>query len=295
MSATVQIRSDTCKSCGLCGEICPIPIMKIDSNGRVFLRSDRMSLCIKCGQCMAACPTQSILIDGLTYERDLFSLPKGRASNQPFLEMIRTRRAVRNFVDKPVPNELLTAVVDAIRFAPPGFTPIKTEIVVVQDMQIIRDALPEMIRVYDRLTQAMHHPVARLVIRRKLGRAKFMTLENHVIPLMNSRLPELKQGVEDTITRSAPAMLVFHAQRDAESYETDIHIALTYGFLAAHAVGLGATPIDLIPPAIENSPALRTLFKIPEQNAVVAAMILGYPKYRYQRGIQRDLRSTTWI
>ena len=115
--------------------------------------------------------------------------------------MITTRRAIRNFQDKPVPKDLLEKIVQAITFAPPGFTPIKTEIVVVQDTEVIRKALPHMIEVYDYLVKAMNNPVARFFIRRKVGKAKFKTIENHVVPLMKSRLPELKMGVEDTITR----------------------------------------------------------------------------------------------
>jgi hypothetical protein len=128
-----------------------------------------------------------------------------------------------------------------------------------------------------------------------VGKAKFSTIEKHVVPLMKSRLPELKMGVEDTITRYAPAMIVFHANRNVENYEADIYIALTYGFLAAHALGLGGSAMDLIPPAIQNSPMLRKMLLIPDNNVVVASMILGYPKYRYQRGIKRELRSVTWI
>jgi nitroreductase len=155
--------------------------------------------------------------------------------------MITTRRAIRNFRDQPVPRELLEKVVEAISFAPPSFTPVKTEIVVVQDTAVIRRALPEMIRIYDGLLKAMSHPVARLFVRRKVGSAKCKMLETHVIPLMNSRLPELKRGVEDTITRDAPAMILFYAQRDAENPNADIHIALTYGLLVPHAIGLGGT------------------------------------------------------
>jgi nitroreductase len=258
-------------------------------------RQDRLPLCIQCGQCMAVCPTQSIVVDGLSYSRDFFALPEGPAAEMPFLEMITTRRALRNFRDQPVPRELLEKVVQAITFAPPSFTSLKTDIVVAQDTAVIRKALPEIIEVYDGLLKAMRHPVARLFIRRKVGAATFRTLEQHVVPLMESRLPELEQGVEDTITRYAPAMILFHAHRDAENYEADISIALTYAFLAAHALGLGATAIDLVPPAIQNSAVLRELFSIPEGNVVVASMILGYPKYRYQRGIKRELRSVTWI
>jgi nitroreductase len=244
---------------------------------------------------MAVCPTRSIVVNGLSYERDFFPLPNGPVAGLPFAQMIGTRRAVRNYKDEPVPRDLLERVVEAISFAPPAFPPIKTGLVVVQDAAVIRSALPEMIALYDRLVQAMHHPVARLFVRRRVGRATFQTLRHHVVPLMASRLPELKEGTEDTITRHAPAMILFHAHRDAENYEADIYIALAYGLLAAHALGLGACAIDLIPPAVENSPTLRTLLSIPESNAVMACMILGYPRIRYQRGIKRELKGVTWI
>jgi hypothetical protein len=53
--------------------------------------------------------------------------------------------------------------------------------------------------------------------------------------------------------------------------------------------------MDLIPPAIQNNQELRKMFSIPDNNNVVASMILGYPKYRYQRGIKRELKSVAWI
>jgi len=295
MEKRISINRETCNVCGLCEEICPIRIMKKDGEAGIEFRPDRLFLCIQCGQCMAICPSQSIVVDGLAYSQDFFALPAGPVAEMPFLEMIKTRRAIRVFKEQPVPRELLEKVVQAITFAPPGFIPIKTEVVVVQDTAVIRQALPEMIKVYDGLIGAMSNPVARFFIRRKIGNAKFKTVAQHVVPLMKSRLPELKQGTEDTITRYAPAMIVFHAHRDAENYEGDIYIALTYAFLAAHALGLGGSAMDLIPPAIQNSPVLRKLFSIPDSNVVVGSMILGYPKYRYQRGIKRNLKSVTWI
>jgi len=295
MEQPISIKKDACNLCGLCVEICPNRIMTIDDLDGISLRPDRLVLCIKCGQCMAVCPSQAIVVDDLVYERDFFALPKGSSEDMPFLEMIKTRRAIRVFKNQPVPRELLEKVVEAITFAPPGFTPLKTELTVVQDTAVIRQALPEMIRVYDSLVKAMDNPIARFIVRRKVGAATFSTLRRHVVPLMKSRLPELKQGTEDTITRYAPAMIIFHAHRDAENYEEDIHIALTYGFLAAHALGLGGSAMSIIPPPIQRSPLLRKLFSIPETNMVVGSMILGYPKYRYQSGIKRNLKNVTWI
>lgn len=295
MENAVNIQHGTCKICGLCGEVCPMKIMKKDRSDGISFRQDRLPFCIKCGQCMAICPTKSIIIEGLSYSRDFFEVSETRAAETSFFDMIANRRAIRNFQEKPVPKELLEKIVQAITFAPPGFTPIKTEIVVVQDTEVIRKALPYIIEVYDYLVKAMKNPIARFFIRRKVGKAKFNTIENHVVPLMKNRLPELKKGVEDTITRYAPAMIVFYANRNAENYEADIYIALTYGFLAAHALGLGGSAMDLIPPAIQNKQELRKMFLIPDRNVVVASMILGYPKYSYQRGIKRELKSVTWI
>jgi len=295
MENAISIDQETCRTCGLCSEVCPNKILSKNPLGRITFRQDRLSSCMKCGQCMAICPTKSIRIEGLSYSRDFFEIPEKFPLEAPFFNMITSRRAVRNFRDQPVPKELLEKVVQAITFAPPGFTPIKTEIVVVQDTQIIRKALPYMIKLYDDLVRAMGNPIARFFIRREVGKEKFNTIRNHLIPLLKSRLPELKRGEEDTLTRYAPAMILFHASKTAENYEGDAYVALTYGFLAAHAVGLGGSAMDIIPPAIQHSPELRKMFSIPEGNQVVASMILGYPKHPYQRGIRRALKSVTWI
>jgi ferredoxin len=290
-----EFNHETCKACGLCGEVCPNRIIKKDDSARMMFRPDMRQWCIKCGQCMAVCPTKSIIIESLSYDEDFAELPHDNSYKDAFMNMIVTRRAIRNFEDKPVPSELLEKIVDAIAFSPPSFPPIKTEVVVVQNTTIIRQALPHMIEMYDFLVNAMNKPLMRFLIKRRIGREKFNTLLHHVVPVMKTRLPDLKAGTEDTITRHAPAMIVFHANKNAEGYRQDIYIALTYGFLAAHALGLGGSAMDLIPPAIERNKELRKMFSIPDSNEVVASMIVGFPKYKYQRTIKRKLKSITWI
>jgi ferredoxin len=291
----ITVNDETCKKCGLCSEVCPNKIIKKNDSGEISFRQDRIQFCFQCGQCMAICPTESIHVEGLSYSKDFVDIPEIESFEKLFFNMILTRRAVRNFKDQPVPRELLEKIVQAIAFAPPGFPPIKTEIVVVQDTTLIRKALPHMIDVFDFLVKAMANPMMRLIIKRRVGREKFNLLLHHLIPLMRNRLPELKMGVEDTITRNAPAMILFHANRNSENYREDIYVALTYGFLAAHALGLGGSAMDIIPPPIERNKELRKMFLIPDTNEVVASMILGYPRYRYQRAIKRELKGVTWI
>jgi nitroreductase len=75
----------------------------------------------------------------------------------------------------------------------------------------------------------------------------------------------------------------------------DAHIYLTYSLLAAHSLGLGASAIGLIGPAINQSKPLRRLFRIPEGNEVVESMIAGYPKFPFKRAIVRPRTKVAFI
>jgi nitroreductase len=269
--------------------------MIISESGEISFRSDRIDLCFKCGQCMSICSTKSFLVQGLSYDKDFFPLPETKGVEETFFNLIYTRRAVRNFHDKPVPKELLEKIVTAISFAPPGFPPVKTGIIVVSDPEMIRKALPHMIDLFDVLVKKMKNPLFRFFIEKEVGKQRFRTMRHHLIPLLISRLPELKQGTEDTITRNAPAMIIFHADRSSEDSREDLFIAATYGMLASHSIGLGGSIMDIIPPAINKKNELRELFKIPENNQVIASLIIGFPKYKYQRGIKRNLKSIAWL
>jgi nitroreductase/NAD-dependent dihydropyrimidine dehydrogenase PreA subunit len=297
MSKAISINQTTCKRCLLCAEVCPNKILIKNISGEIGIRSEREGTCFKCGQCMAVCETKSIVIDGMSYESDFFELPQNEPGSleKPFNDLILTRRAIRNFKDKPVPRDMLEKVVAAVSFAPPGFPPLKTKLIVVQNKQVIRQALPFMINFYERLLGMMRNPVVRLFIRKEAGSKKFRTMQDHLIPLLISRLPALKDGTEDTLTRNAPAMILFIADKNGEDINQDISIAATYGMLAAHSLGLGGSIMDIIPPAINKDPELRKLFGITHNQEVVTSIILGFPRYKYRRGIKRNLKDVRWI
>lgn len=297
MRNSIIINQTTCKQCQLCAEVCPNRIPIKNESNEMVIRSDRKDLCFICGQCMAVCSTRSITVDGLSYETDFFELPQNVSNDyeKSFYDMIHTRRAIRNFKDKQVPRELLEKIVEAISFAPPGFPPLKIKIVVVQNTALIRNALPNMIQLYDKLVGMMKIPLYRFFIKKELGKKKFKTLQGHLIPLLISRLPTLKNGTEDTITRNAPAMILFLADKKEEDISQDIFIAATYGMLATHSLGLGGSIMDLIPPAINKDDELRKLFCIPDNHEIITSIIIGYPKYKYQRGIKRSLKSVKWL
>ncbi len=292
---THSVNSETCTKCGLCAEVCPNQIMEWAQGKEPGFRADRISLCFQCGHCMAVCPTQSITAGGLSYEKDFFELPMGGVGEYDFFNFLSSRRSVRNFQDKPVPREMLQRIIDAVTLAPMGFPPHKVEVTVVKNRTTIKKALPHLMKLYRDLNKWIKNPLAQFFMKRKMKPETFNTIKNHVVPVMEKGLPEMQEKGRDIFTRGAPALLLFHAHRGSENHTEDSHVAVTYGLLAAHALGLGAAAIGLIAPAVERNRALRKLFQIPGENEVLASMIVGYPKLSFRRGIKRELAKVSWI
>lgn len=295
MVVEIAVDDQTCRRCGICLEVCPNKIFVLDQNGAVIPDSGKTNLCVRCGHCMAICPTKSIKIAGLAYEENFFALPAPLDDAEIFYNFLATRRSIRVFQNKPVPRDLLEKIIEAIAMAPMGFPPHKTEIAVVQNKDVLEEALKHMVKSFEEMQKGMENPLIRSLIRLSVNRETFNTMKNHVLPIMQAGLPSMKKNGEDIIMRGAPAMLIFHAEKAAENHTDDAKIGLAYGLLAAHALGLGATAIGLVPPVIQRSKRLRKLFQIPEENEVLVAMVVGYPKYHFQRGIRRELRKVTWI
>lgn len=289
------VNQQTCIKCSSCIDVCPNKIIEMGQASEVIFNSNKQSLCVKCGHCMAICPTKSIKIADLSYEENFIKLPETLVDENSFFDFLSTRRSIRLFQDKPVPRELLEKIINAVSMAPMGFPPHKTEITVAQNKSVINEALKYMIKSYQDLEKGMKNPMIRSIIRFSVNRETFNSIKNHVLPIMKIGLPYMEKTRDDIITRGAPAMLIFHANKTAESHTEDLYICLAYGLLAAHSLGLGATAIGLVPPVIERNKSLRKMFQIPSKNEVLAAMVVGYPKHSFKRGIRRELRNVSWI
>lgn len=290
----IIIKNDTCRKCRLCVEVCPNKVLQVNKDNTVYPDGSRLTVCFACCQCMAVCPTRSINVNGLSYQNDFYELPIEQVEDKDFYNLILTRRSIRNYKNKAVKKEILEKIVEAISLAPIGFPPIKYKLVVVENSEIIRKALPEMIKLYDSLYNAINDPIKRQFVKHNAGKHKYKIMQEHLIPLLKIRLPNLKNGTEDTITRNAQAMILFVSDKK-ENISADIYVAATYGILFAHSIKLGASIMEIIPPAINKRKELRNMFKVKEDEEVITSIILGYPKHNYQRGIKRTIKNVFWI
>ncbi|MCD6564768.1 MAG: nitroreductase family protein [Bacteroidales bacterium] len=288
-----SINQEKCKKCKLCIEVCPVNIIGIDDKSGVHFIKERESICLKCGQCMAICSTEAIQVNGFSYNNDFFPLPENKVDYRNFIDFLANRRSVRNFKDKPVPDELIHQILEVVSFAPYGAEPEKVNITVVNNREKMELALPAIAEFLDNVVKWVENPIASFMIKRKKGAETFNTIKNHLYPI--SKLKNYKLEYGDRITRNAPAIIIFHAPKGAEEHTNNSLIYATYSMLAAHSLGLGATIIGIVPAAINKVKEVREVFQIPEENEAIISVIIGYPKYKYRKSIKRRGHNINWI
>lgn len=281
-----SIDQKECTQCHLCVEICPNKIIGINTKKEVYFISERESICLECGQCMAVCESQAVTVDGLTYEKDFFDLPENNVNYELFKDFLAHRRSIRNFKKQEIPEDLINKILDSVSFAPFGASPEKMHITVVSNRGTIETALPHLERFLTQIVKWIENPVASFMMKRSANREQFNTVKNFLYPIIRKGNYELKTG--DHITRNAPALLLFHAEKGAEEHTSNSYIYATYVMLAAQALGLGTLMNGIIPPAVNHMAELQQIFQIPKDHEVVISLLVGYPKYQYKRAIYRQ-------
>ncbi len=281
-----NINQELCTKCKMCIEVCPCNIIGINDKEESFFNTERIQICLKCGQCMAVCNTKAIEIDGLSYENDFIDLPNNTVDYKSFADFLANRRSVRSFKNKPISNELINQILDSISYAPFGAEPNKMYITVVNDRKKIESSLPHIERFLDNIVKWIENPISSYMIKRNNSLERFNTIKNHLYPI--AKLGNYKLEFGDRITRNAPAIIIFHAHKNAEEHTNNSMIYATYAMLTAHSIGLGATMIGLVPPAINKVKEVREIYQIPEENEAIMSVVVGYPRIKYHRTIKRS-------
>jgi ferredoxin len=278
---------ETCKGCGTCADICSENVLEV-LDGKATTARDRADACIMCGQCVAVCPFGALQIPELTGVRfqDLSGRPSEYAE---FLDLLRLRRSVRVFKDRPVEADLTGKILEAAATAPIGMPPHSTEVLIIERREELDFLLKELVKDYAVMVRSFSNPLGRAVIRLAAGAESYRALKDHIVDKASSANEAYQLDGSDRYMYGAPMLMLFHSDRSAMSYVESAHLVCHHAMLAAVSLGLGTTIIGTIPPIVDRSKALRSRYGIPKNNKVISALVLGYPKYKYRKSIRRDL------
>jgi len=230
-------------------------------------------LCIHCGHCVAVCPHGAFSLSDMKPEdcppvRKDMTLSTGQVEH-----FLRSRRSIRTYQDKEIEKEKIAKLIDIARYAPTGRNSQMIRWLVINSRETVRD-------------------MAGMTI----DWMRYLVKENN--PIAASYKLDRIIGIWDTgydiVCRGAPGLVIAYAPKEYMAAPLDSTIALTFLDLAAPSFALGTCWAGFFMMAASHWPPLQQTISLPEGHACFGAMMIGYPKYKYQRLPLRKKPDIIW-
>jgi ferredoxin len=293
--AEITIDRDKCNGCGLCVTVCKdFGYQIIDK--KVALTGTPLFGCVGCGHCMAVCPTGAIGIYGRELSPDdLFNLPpkETNANYEQLLNLLKSRRSLREFTTKPVEKEVIDKIIDACLTAPMGIPPSDVHLLILDTKEKVHH-FSEDFCVFLESIKWFVSEWFMTIMRPFWGKSNDEMFRHFIKPVFQVYVENMKQGI-DLVTYDAPLAIYFYGSPFTDP--ADPLIAATYAMIAGESLGLGTCMIGGIHPFIQygkKSKKLREKYRIKFPSREGLFVIFGYPKIKYTKGIKRTFASVDY-
>lgn len=269
-----SVDRNKCQKDGICASVCPMALITL-KNEDGFPAPIRLAneLCMNCGHCVAVCPhgafnLQTMKIqDCPPIQGDLLPVP-GQIEH-----LFRSRRSIRRFKTDPVPHDILSRLIDMAHYAPTGHNRQQVNWLVIEDPAEVQRVA------------ALVVDWKRMLIQKEPG-SSFTLIRKRIIKAWELGM--------DYVCHKAPHLILAHEPQLAEVSLQDSAIALTYLELAAASLKLGVCWAGFVEMASNTYPPLTQALEVPAGHKVMGALLVGYPKFPYQRLPLRNEPSVRW-
>lgn len=170
------------------------------------------------------------------------------------VEIIKTRRCVREFSEKQVPDEEIEFLIECARYAPSGFNIQPWSFLVIKNKDVMR--------------KISEHG--------KKSMIPMLEPMKDVSPKARDFLVFLKTKGSDMFY-NAPVLVIIFGNKNASTADYDCAMAAQNMMLAAQSKGIGSCWIGGVQPALMDESFLKEL-GAPEGYKAIAPLIFGYPK-----------------
>lgn len=252
MEHQVLINNDKCIGCGLCVKDCVGADIVLKDKKAV----PKANSCILCGHCEAICPQNAVTITGFSDKVEDFE-EQTRLDPKELLDAIKTRRSIRDFSSKEIPEDIVDMIFEAGRLAPTGSNS--------QDLQYI------LLREHKDECEALAVALFRKLL--KAGKA--------VIPLLKN------MEIDDNFFFKKAPLVIVILSNDTVSGS----IAAQNMAFMAEANGLGVLYSGLFTRALRMNSKIKKLTNLPKKIKPVTTLVIGYSNVKYRRTAHRkDLK-----
>ncbi|WP_283608648.1 nitroreductase family protein [Faecalispora anaeroviscerum] len=268
--ALLHVNKEKCVHCEICAQVCPKNY--IEMNEEKF-PVDAGHTCISCGHCVAICPQGALNhVQAPISEQVLFDTPTV-LDTETAESFLRSRRSVRVYKEDKITKAQILKLLDIARLAPSGNNTQGVQYMVVNNKKTLCA-----------ITKATIAWMDEAIAAKEVFAANLIEMSEHYH----------KTG-EDVILRNAPSLILALSDKNFARGRDNTHFALAYAELFATSMGLGTCWTGLVETCARSGyQPLLELLDIPDNLMVTGGIIVGYPKYRFRRLVNRSPLIVTW-
>lgn len=164
------------------------------------------------------------------------------------IEIIKSRRSIRKYLDKPLSKETIEALIEAAKYAPSGMNHQPWGFIVIQDKNLIKELSDRSIPYINKLIEQDR----KLIRYKKRMRVKDFSIFYH-----------------------APCVIIVFGKKESFSYENDCSMAAQNIMLTACSMNIGSCWVGMMK-VLDKDEWFRKKFQIPDNYSIVAPLALGY-------------------
>jgi nitroreductase/NAD-dependent dihydropyrimidine dehydrogenase PreA subunit len=293
----IAIDPDRCKKDGLCTRVCPQDIF-VQRGKLTMPEVEEEECCIACGQCLAICPGGAVSHSEFPTDTISPIQFEEMPTTEQVMELLKTRRSIRAFRDKPLEKATIEKIIDGARFAPSGHNAQSTEFLAVRDRDVLSQVSALVVDYLRFEIKRFSNPVFKTVA--LLADRALAESGLNEIPGFKRLIKSYESGA-DPVLFGAPALLVFHAPRTVGFADVNAQLALQNASLVAHSLGIGhfftgwVVSTCRAPMASAWDRRMSRLLGVPVGNKMHGALALGHPVPKFKKMIERKPPRINWV
>lgn len=291
MQSSITLNAGQCIKCSVCVLTCPMGVYIQKATGQVPEIVDSQ-LCVACGQCVMVCPKDAVDHSAFTRDKVQSVSRSNLPSVEEVTELLRTRRSVRVFLEKPVEKEKIQKIIEAAQFAPSAHNRQSTGYIVVQDKDALKDIVRASAIQMTKIVRQLKNPLIRSVLPAMVGSQAQAIVG--LTPAIEKLANTLNAGI-DGILHNSPVLILFHADERQLLAEINAQLCIQNAALMAHSEGLGSFYTGYFLTVCQRNKSVGKIVHLPEHHKIYGGLAVGYPKFQYHKWVTRKPAGIKWL